>query len=91
MKKQYSIYFFGGASYGCPSLGLDAPDFRCSFLREARDFLSAIPGNRRFPCVSPIPPESGGPELWIFSGDSRDYPDFRIYFGPRGGVRSERC
>ena len=54
--------------------------------------------SRRFPCVDAIGPDDGGPEMLLWKlgrddpDDSRsnsDYPDYRIFCGPKGGIHYE--
>lgn len=55
-----------------------------------------------YPCAHNDEREDGGPEGWLFFYDPRDpenpegdvvdvYPDRLLSFGPRGGIRVERC
>ena len=88
--KKYACFFFGGSSYAVPCCETDEPEFRCNSLKAAREWLARVPDDSYFPCCYDDQPDEGGPELWAFCTESRDYPDYRVFFGPRGGVRSER-
>lgn len=86
--------WYGGLNYGCPE-GTDAEPF--DSIRAAKDsFWSRADFDPYYPCVDDIPPDDGGPEMYLFLGehyaDVTDmYPDRRLSFGPRGGVNEERC
>lgn len=73
--------WFGGVNYAPPT-NEDGESF--ASIAEASRALAARSRNRdgRTPCV-----ESS--EMWLYFGASRDYPDMRLTFGPRGGVRRE--
>ena len=76
--------WYGGSNYATPSEN-DAEPFLS--IKDAADTLYARADNMdgRTPCVE----ES---EMLLFFGPTvTDYPDMRIYFGPRGGIRRERC
>lgn len=74
--------WFGGCNYAAPD-NAQAEDF--DSIAQAARILEARADNidGRTPCVQ----ES---EMWLYFGDSLDYPNMRLYFGPRGGVRRER-
>ena len=63
---------------------------RCESIKDAKDtFWRRADFDPSFPCV-----EQDGTEAYLYfgkDGKHGDYPDRRIYFGPRGGVRIERC
>lgn len=87
---RYRAYIFGGSSYAAPSFD-DKPDFTFASLAEARRAMDRVPHDPCFPCVSDIPPDDGGPEMYLFRvGNDSDMPDFMLTFGPRGGVKVER-
>ena len=79
--------WFGGSSYAAPS-GTDV-EYAPS-IKAAKEILYARAENRdgRTPCVE----ES---EMLVWRGkldDTTDvYPDLRLCFGPRGGIRQEPC
>ncbi len=79
--------WYGGPSYAAPA-GTAVEHF--SSLAVAKDVLYSRAENAdgRTPCVE----ES---EMLIWRADLSDttdiYPDLRLYFGPRGGIRTEPC
>lgn len=75
--------WFGGSSYAAPGES-DAETF--DSIEQAARVLESRADNidGRTPCVE----ESE--MLLYFGGELTDYPDMRLYFGPRGGVRRER-
>ena len=87
--------WFGGSDYGRPH----ADDFeRFSSLRHALVAFEARLNSRRLPFVDVLGPDDGGPEMLLWKlgrddpDDSRsnsDCPDYRIFCGPRGGVKYE--
>ncbi|WP_370026339.1 hypothetical protein [Planotetraspora sp. GP83] len=49
-------------------------------------FVAREPGDALTPCVG------DDCEIALYgSRDALDYPDRRVFLGPRGGIRSERC
>lgn len=86
--KVYALWY-GGSSYAAPTLD-DLEEF--DSCKEARYRFQARYDNNSYgepdtPCVSD---ES---EMHIFKSrpGSDPYPDLILKFGPRGGVRTERC
>lgn len=83
--------WFGGGSYSAPSPELNPDDLEeFSSMKQAADVFYCRAENRdgRTPLVE----ES---EMQIFfcghPAEAEYYPDRIIRFGPRGGVRIERC
>lgn len=90
MARGYRVYLHGGSSYSSPDWA-GKPDWVVSSVKEASRLLDMIIDSPRFPEVSAIPPEVGGPELVLFRADNdSDIPDFSIFFGPRCGIRVAR-
>lgn len=90
-----TMFWNGGSSYACfdTSDPKDAEVF--DSLEQAKQAFAARTDDSYYPCVDECEPEDGGPEAWIFFGDSHpvlggDYPDRVMRFGPRGGVVVER-
>ena len=86
------MMWHGGASYAVPSAG-DAEEFD-TVSEMLGEFEARAEGwHRRFPVVSRVPPDDGGPEAWVFFTDPKEmydvYPHRLLYFGPRGGLRYE--
>ena len=76
--------FFGGSNYACPY-----PDQFETFgsLREVKETLwRRVDFDPSFPCLE-------NPEFLVFVGEPTGdtYPDYRVFVGPRGGIRQERC
>lgn len=85
---RYCGLWFGGSSYALPE-EKDKEFFKS--LKAAQETFAARARDPYFPCVNEVPPDQGGPELWLFCGEQTgDYPDCIVRFGPRGGVRVER-
>jgi hypothetical protein len=92
--------WFGGSSYARPEEG-DYEKF--TSLRHALVVFGSRLDDRRYPCVDAVGPDEGGPEMLLWKvkaaqggcsdgqddpGNS-DYPDYRIFCGPRGGINYE--
>jgi hypothetical protein len=86
------MLWYGGASYGA-CIEDDLETF--GSLAELRHAFARRLGDAYYPCVSDDTPDNGGPEGYVYLYDPRGvddpYPDRLISFGPRGGVRVERC
>ena len=83
----------GGSGYAAP--GYEDIEELESLQAAKSEFRSRL-HDSYYPCVSDEEPEAGGPEAWLFFGRKPDdngdlYPDALMYFGPRGGLRVERC
>ncbi len=92
--------WYGGSGYGPPELG-DLEEFSC--LAEARSKLLdryrhgywqrsrfAFTDREAAEVLTPCVGEDC--EITMYgSRDGLDYPDRRIFLGPRGGVRIEHC
>lgn len=85
----------GGSSYA-PSdqfvrEHIDAFDSMADLLRD----FDSRPGDPYYPVVSRIPQDEGGPSAWVCFADPYEvgdlYPDRLVSYGPRGGLRVERC
>lgn len=81
--------------WNASSYAVAGPDDRerMSSIKEAKEtFWRRADFDPRFPCVEDS-------EAYLYIPDSKhengaeggDYPDYRLYMGPRGGVRMERC
>lgn len=92
-----TMFWHGGSSYAA----FDVHDPRDAevfdSIERAKWAFEARAGGRDsyYPCVSEGSPDEGGPEAWLFFGDShpvvgQEYPDLVLRFGPRGGVIVER-
>ena len=92
MKKQVTWLWHGGSSYAVFDVHNPDDVERFPSLAAAKEeFLSRL-SDPYYPCVYADTPEHGGPEAWCFYGDEvGEYPDFILYFGPRGGIRVELC
>lgn len=85
--QRYTVQFFYGNSYAVPD-GTDVEYF--DSLRAIKDTLYCRSDfDPYYPCVD----DSAEAYVWI--GEHTDvtdaYPDYRVYFGPRGGLLHERC
>ena len=89
MSKVYWLWH-GGASYAAPAS--DDYDTFAS-LGAAKSAFQARLSHCRFPAVTRAWPEAGGPEALLYGQPPTMQldPDARLYLGPRGGVRVERC
>ncbi|MFD1935114.1 hypothetical protein ACFSKW_26930 [Nonomuraea mangrovi] len=92
--------WYGGNGYSTPELS-DLEEFpsladagakliarhRDGYWRRSRfAFVDRDPADVLTPCVG------DDCEIWIYrSRESLDYPDRRLWLGPRGGIRSESC
>ena len=86
-----TMFWYGGNSYAV----FDVHDRRDAevydSLADARRAFSSRTHDPYTPCVSDDSPDNGGPEAWLFFGEShpvigQEYPDRVMRFGPRGGV-----
>lgn len=79
--------WFGGSSYGAPD-GTEVEHY--GSIKNAKDVLYSRADNAdgRTPCV-----EESEMLIWLGTLDdvTDQYPEFRLYFGPRGGIRKENC
>lgn len=72
----------GGSSYAVA--GSDDRE-RMSSIKEAKEtFWRRADYDPAFPCVEDS-------EAYLYFDKGGDYPEYRLYMGPRGGVRMERC
>lgn len=85
--KVYMLWH-GGSSYGAP-YDEDAEEF--ASIADAVDSFESRTCDPYYPCVERDTPENGGPTGLLYIGEIGDCPDRMITFGPRGGVRVERC
>ena len=91
-----TMFWSGGSSYAC----FDVHSSDDAEVFDSLDGAKRAFRNRTqdafYPCVDDSSPEDGGPEAWIFFGEShpvigQEYPDRVLRFGPRGGVVCERA
>lgn len=94
---KYYGQWFGGTSYAIPQ----ADEFeRFDSMRHALYVFESRLNDRRFPLVETAGPEDGGPEMLLWKGEpaegdqfpcdtTHNYPDYRIFCGPKGGINYE--
>lgn len=102
MAKWFGLWH-GGANYSAPDMShLETFDSieeakHALWEREATGYFSRVPfkyaGGETVEVHTPNVDKDS--EIHLYAGDprlSRDsYPDRRVYFGPRGGIKTERA
>lgn len=90
-----TMFWNGGSSYACfDTHSADDAEVFESLERAKRAFQNRL-NDSYYPCVEDCAPDEGGPEAWVFFGEShpvigQECPDRVLRFGPRGGVICER-
>jgi len=89
------MLWHGGSSYAAPDQFQREDVEPFDSLAQAKDTFASRLHDRRFPCVSQVPPDDGGPTAHLHFADPFEdgdpYPDLILTFGPRGGLRCERA
>ena len=105
MRNQVFVLWYGGCSYSSPSIPEDVERFdsladaKYAFAERYRSggwhtCAFRYVNRAHEPVLLPAVDESTT-EMSVYYGDPTEavdpYPDLRLTFGPRGGVRAERC
>ena len=87
--KVYGLWY-GGSSYACPSIYNQADVEKFESIEDAKQTLFSRYAN--YNGSTPAVTQESNIQLFFFEqGSVREYPDRIIYFGPRGGIRVEKC